>query len=286
MRYSELYENKKHGTLDFPIELYCVNETKPRYQMPFHWHIEYEMILVRQGSFELTVDGKKYQMAQGDCAWIGSGTVHGGIPQNCEYACIVFDLQSFLHHIKFNAKSAAVFLSNSDIYTGVYHPDTAVAQQITSIFTAMETHDKGYEWITLGLLCQLIGEFIAATTQEELPVKDRVQIQKLKDVLRYIRKNIDQPVTLTELATVCGMSPKYFCRAFRSMTGKTPIEYVNFYRVETACEMLATTSDSITEIALNCGFNDMSYFSKIFSRLKGTSPSQFRKDFHKEQSEQ
>lgn len=285
MRYSELYENKKHGTLDFPIELYCVNETKPRYQMPFHWHIEYEMIVVRQGSFELTLDGKKYLMTEGDCAWIGSGTVHGGIPQDCEYACIVFDLQSFLHHIKFNAKSAAVFLSNSEIYTGVYHPDTAVARQITSIFTAMETHGKGYEWITLGLICQLIGEFIAATTQEELPVKDRVQIQKLKDVLRYIRKNIDQPVTLTELAAVCGMSPKYFCRAFRGMTGKTPIEYVNFYRVETACEMLATTSDSITEIALNCGFNDMSYFSKIFSRLKGTSPSQFRKDFQKEQSE-
>ena len=89
--------------------------------------------------------------------------------------------------------------------------------------------------------------------------------------------NYKNEVTLQELATLAGMSPKYFCRAFSQMTGKTPIEYLNYYRIEQAGERLIFTENSITEIALDCGFHDMSYFSKTFSRYKGLSPSAFRK---------
>lgn len=60
------------------------------------------------------------------------------------------------------------------------------------------------------------------------------------------------------------MAPKYFCRVFHQITGRTPINYLNYYRVECAAELLRSTDDSITEIAFACGFNDSCYFSKHF----------------------
>ncbi len=89
MNYSELHEYKKRGTFDFPIELYYVDENEPRYQMPLHWHLEYELILVLSGSFTLSLDGQIVELEKGDCAWIGDGVVHGGTPNNCVYECVV-----------------------------------------------------------------------------------------------------------------------------------------------------------------------------------------------------
>ena len=60
MDYSSLHEDKKRGKFDFPIELYYVDSSAPRYQMPLHWHLEYELILVLKGNFHLSIDGKKY----------------------------------------------------------------------------------------------------------------------------------------------------------------------------------------------------------------------------------
>ena len=71
------------------------------------------------------------------------------------------------------------------------------------------------------------------------------------------------------------MNPKYFCRYFRSMTERTPIDYLNYYRIECACEMLSTKDISIKEVALSCGFNDESYFIKTFHKYKGITPKQF-----------
>ncbi len=107
--------------------------------------------------------------------------------------------------------------------------------------------------------------------------ESREKTLRLKNVLTYMRDRYDSAVTLSELAAVAGMNPKYFCRAFSQMTGRTPIDYLNYYRMEQAGEQLAFTARPVTEIALNCGFSDISYFSRIFSRYKGVSPSAYRR---------
>lgn len=92
-------------------------------------------------------------------------------------------------------------------------------------------------------------------------------------------------LTLGNLAEAADMSPKYFCRFFSEMTGKTPIEYLNYYRIECAAEQLLYTDDLVTDIALNCGYNDLSYFVKTFKKYKAQTPKQFRKTIiHKEKS--
>lgn len=277
MDYSELYENKKRGTFDFPIELYYVDKSSPRYHMPLHWHLEYELILVQQGTFSLSLDGVTTVLESGDCAWIGDGVVHGGTPDNCIYECVVFDLGTLLHDTPVCSRSAAEFLADRNGYTSVFKKGSECSVLADKIFECMETEQHGYEWTTVGLMWQLMGKMISLKKPPENISRDRVKINKLKNVLTFIRSNYYETITLDELAKVAGMSPRYFCRAFSAMTGKTPIEYLNYYRIESAGEKLLMTDSSITEIALSCGFNDMSYFSKMFSRYKGMSPSAYRR---------
>ena len=85
------------------------------------------------------------------------------------------------------------------------------------------------------------------------------------------------PLTLEEISGSVNMSPKYFCRFFHEMTHRTPIDYLNYYRIERACYQLITTNLSITEIAYASGFNDLSYFIKTFKKYKGTTPKKYLK---------
>ncbi|HCB90521.1 MAG TPA: AraC family transcriptional regulator, partial [Ruminococcaceae bacterium] len=100
---------------------------------------------------------------------------------------------------------------------------------------------------------------------------------QMKNVLLRIRKDYSSPLTLKQLADEAGLAPQYFCRVFKQVTGRTPIDYLNYYRIECAAELLCATEDSITEIALSCGFNDLSYFIRLFRQMKGMSAGQFRK---------
>lgn len=278
MNYSALYENKRRGTFDFPIELYYVDAASPRYQMPLHWHLEYELILIMEGSFELSLDGKSFMLEKGDCAWIGDGVIHGGEPHGCVYECVVFDLGTLLHDTPVCAGIAAEFLADENGNTEIFKKSSKQALLADKIFEAMEKEQKGYEWETVGLMWQLMGSLIGLKQKPLTVSRNRNKILRLKNVLTYIKDNYENQISLNELAGVAGMAPRYFCRAFSAMTGKTPIEYLNYYRVEQAGEQLLLTEDTVTEIALNCGFNDMSYFSKTFAKHKGCSPSAYRKN--------
>lgn len=278
MNYGSLYENKKRGTFDFPIELYRVDSASPRYQMPFHWHLEYELILVKSGIFELSLDGSVFAMNSGDCAWIGTGVLHGGTPEECIYECVVFDLGTLLHDTPICAKSAAEFLSDENEYTGVFRAGSVQSDLASRLLSAMRQEQKGYEWTTLGLMWQLMGSLINSRPSSSSPSRDRQRLLRLKSVLSHIRDHYQNTMSLEELAAIAQMSPKYFCRAFSQMTGRTPVEYLNYYRIEQAGEQLVMTENSVTEIALNCGFHDMSYFSKTFTRYKGVSPRTYRKE--------
>ena len=79
------------------------------------------------------------------------------------------------------------------------------------------------------------------------------------------------------LADVLNLSPEHFCRLFHSITGKSPIDYLNYYRIECACELLSSSQKSITEVAYSCGFNDLSYFNRIFKRYKKVTPGHYQK---------
>ena len=98
---------------------------------------------------------------------------------------------------------------------------------------------------------------------------------ELKTVLNYIALHYPDKITLKEMADCVHMNPNYFCRFFKEMTRRTPMDYLNQYRIECACEKLCTKSDSILNISLDCGFNDANYFIKVFKKHKGCTPLQY-----------
>lgn len=101
-------------------------------------------------------------------------------------------------------------------------------------------------------------------------------ISRLDEVLGFLRANRTEEVTLEEAAAIAKMSPKSFCRFFKANTGKTLIEYLHELRIGEACRQLLETDRSISEIAFDCGFNNLSNFNRRFRNLKSTTPREFR----------
>jgi AraC-like DNA-binding protein len=101
---------------------------------------------------------------------------------------------------------------------------------------------------------------------------------RIKPVLEYIEAHYSEPLSLDTLASVAGMNSRYFCRVFYSLTNSTPINYLNFYRIEHAAYLIESTDLPITDIASECGFWESSYFTKVFKKYKNTTPQKYRQD--------
>lgn len=280
MKYLSFHENKRRGSFDFPIELYYVDASHPRYEMPVHWHVESELIFVLQGKLHLSVEGETVTLTQGESVFLSAGLMHGGIPAECVYECLVFDFERFFQDsIICRDRFAAMFGQSLQIQR-YFAGGSDAAKLIDSIFAAMETEQSGYEFTTTGLLWQFAGLvlhqklYISRTAAITRSAKRAEQIKK---ALRYIHENYMKNVTLEQLAAEAEMAPKYFCRVFREITGRTPIDYLNYYRIECAGELLCASQESVTEVALSCGFDDLSYFVRLFKKYKGVSARVYKK---------
>ena len=107
---------------------------------------------------------------------------------------------------------------------------------------------------------------------------------RIKPVLEYIEAHYSEPLSLDTLASVAGMNSRYFCRVFYSLTNSTPINYLNFYRIEHAAYLIESTDMQITDVASECGFWESSYFTKVFKKYKGTTPQKYRQQTKKEKA--
>jgi AraC family transcriptional regulator len=101
---------------------------------------------------------------------------------------------------------------------------------------------------------------------------------RLMRVLRDIETNIGEPITLANLAATAGLSRMYFAKQFRATTGIRPHDCVLRKRVERAQQLLATTSDSLVDIALSVGFQTQPHFTTVFKNIVGSTPYQWRRE--------
>jgi AraC-like DNA-binding protein len=99
---------------------------------------------------------------------------------------------------------------------------------------------------------------------------------RLRRVIEYIQQNLDQDLTLTELAALVYMSPYHFARLFKRSTGVPPHRFVVRQRITRACAILATPEPSITQISRMVGFRTPSHFTTVFRRVTGITPGGYR----------
>ena len=285
MKYFDYKENKQHGTFDFPIEFYHVTPNHSRYNMPYHWHTECEIIRILEGEFILFIDEDKIVARKNDLLFIHGGIFHGGLPNNCIYECIVFDMKLLLKDNHACTKQIYDIINHNKVIAPKLPSNIKDLNTCcTSLFESMRLKNIGYEFITQGSLYYLIGTILENKLymkNDNHTKKTKERFLQFKNVITLIENEYQNPLTLEDLSRASGMSPKYFCRFFHEMSHKTPIEYLNYYRIEIACEQLLATELSITEIALNCGFNDVSYFIKTFKKYKGLTPKKYLKSLDK-----
>ena len=281
MQFHELNESKQRGTVDFPFEYYHIDQHYPRYIMNYHWHIEYEFIRILKGEFHATLDGKDVYAHEGDLLFINSGTLHSGIPHACVYECLVFDMNSFLRH---NPSCKPLIQDIVDHTIFIFHhfkpKNQLIHNTVWNIFDAMKNQQPGYELIVYGEIYHFLGLVYAGHyyyQDSEAPQtrKDYKRIIQLKNVLELIESSYSTALTLTDMSKAANMSSKYFCRFFAEMTHQRPMDYLNRHRIEHACYQLSSTDASVTDVAYNCGFNDLSYFIKTFKKYKGTTPGKY-----------
>lgn len=279
MKYIEFIERRQHGSFEFPFAFYDVNKFHSRYNMQLHWHKEFEIIHVVSGRFFLSIDDIHYTLSEGDTAVISGGSLHGGTPEECHYQCLVFDLEFFIKNHCFCAESLqAVLLHEQNITPFFPGSNIFVKSCCEELMEINMKQAPGWQLSSIGSMCSLLGYFLRQKcfiSTSSFPLKNKKKIKQFKTVLSFISDHYTEKLTLEQLAASIPMNKNYFCHFFQELTGYTPMEYVNYYRIESACEQLATTDKSITEIAMDCGFSDTSYFIKIFRKYKNVTPAKY-----------
>ena len=281
MHYLDLNEKKQHGTEDFPVEYYFVDSGHPQYYMPYHWHMEYEMIRICQGNFTISLDQKEICAQAGDVIFIHDGVLHGGTPHNCVYECLVFDLNS-LKKVSYACHHEIRKITHHEIYVFEHMKRQTLTPPLDGIvgalFESMGQRKNGYELATYGWLYLLFSHIFSRglylEPDHQTPRNYR-RILQLKNVLELIESSYSQELTLEALSKAAGMSPKYFCRFFHEMTHRTPVDYLNHYRVECASHLLQNTDMPLLDVADAVGFHDLSYFIKTFKKYKGITPKKY-----------
>ena len=291
---SSFYERKKHGTKKYPAAYYYVDREHPQHHMPFHWHTEWELIRVKEKSLILHIDENEIVAKEGDILMIQDSMFHGGVVSNGIYECLVFDFYGLFHEME----PVKEFLRPFYRLNLLPHLHFEVEKEPEICKIAAEIMDSNYnyfkendesdgimdngwrELLTSGGLSRLFGMILQKglyVENKQESVRSSHKISRIKNVLEYVEKHFQSPITLGELAEVAGMNPQYFCRAFKEVTMQSPMDYVIYYRVEQAVRLLAATDMSVMDVALECGFNDCSYFIRVFKRQKNITPNQYRK---------
>lgn len=146
---------------------------------------------------------------------------------------------------------------------------------------AQEVADPGFaaDLLVEGL-ARAMASLLARLDGIAQPEAERLHLPpwRLKRVLDYIEARLAEPIGLTDLAEVAGLSPFHFSRMFKLATGTTPYRHVRDRRLDTACRMLRETQLPIDAIASTCGFGSTSHFTTAFSKAMRQPPARYRRD--------
>lgn len=234
----------------------------------------HELILVTGGNGNIIIENKKYPAKEGMVFYICSNTLQS----------IESDIKNPLYFLSVHFSYADVLfmdnkwdIRNETLMLPLYPmQELKDCYQINDIFKKLvdSWNEKlpGYELITKALLQQLIFEIYRNNKKETHNYSVSLKIEK---TIKYMHENVNRKLTLTELSDMVQLSPAYLSRAFKENTGYSVISFFNKLKVDTAKELIIDGNKKVKEIAQEVGFSDEFYFSRIFKKIEGVSPSEF-----------
>lgn len=286
MNNKSFHENRSHGSSVFPLQVYSHHDKDGLYFVSQHWHEEIEFIYVETGTLSVTIHGHTHTLCPEQFCFINSGELHEikSTGESLHHA-IVFqpNLLDFALYDAGQHNFIRPVTSQKLLFPSLCpHIDSILS---TKILTYMKEIVALYHTlplcavlnIKLNLLHIIESLFQAhAFCANTLTEQDINSLDRLKKIIEYIHENYMYHISLQTLSDMCFMSPNYFCQYFRKETGKSPVTFINEYRIEKAASLLADTNTPVSYIASSVGFDNFSYFIRKFREYKGVTPKTYR----------
>lgn len=276
-----------HGTTAFPIA--CYYDDFREMDVPWHWHEEFEAVRITGGSCVVAAGNQKFTLHAGEGFFINSEILHGAWDPKGT-GCI---FHSLVFHPRLVGGSLDSVFHQEYVQPILCHPaleiiplSPAVAWQaqvldaIEEAWQQCRQEPDGYVFRVRNALSQLIW-----LLHSHMPMrpsrshsKANRDAERIKTMLSFVHAHYSGEISTGAIASSAMISESECLRCFRSTIGTTPIQYVKQYRIQQAAILLASTGEKISDIAGQCGFQDMSYFTRTFRELKGCVPTEYRKN--------
>ena len=260
------------------------------FQSPFHSHPELELVYVTESYGKRIIGNSVEQFEAGDMVFLGSDIPHVWLNDEMYYRGIP----------KLKAKSIVVYF-NKDIFGSLFY-ELKEANKVGILFN-QATRGLSITGKTNKLIAQklaallkkkdfdiIVGLFdilsvlsnskdISFINNEAYtPVDDNSKTDRLSAVFKHVKENYQQDISLTNIAKLANLTPPSFCRLFKVRTKKHFVEYLNEVRVSNACKLLMETDKGISAIAYECGYKTVSNFNKLFKKITGVTPKEYKKN--------
>ena len=241
---------------------------------PDHYHNFFEIFYLTSGSCHFLLKDTVYNLEKGDLVFIAPGELHHSIYNegaNCEIYMIYFKQDHLLINHPDTTKS---FMGSvPTLYRDNF---SALLSRMLSEYARIDEYSESF--LSVYLQEMLLTLMRHSVLDEKEPALLHSKDADILLATKYIYKNFKQPLSLEQVSNVASLSPTYFSKKFKQTTGMGFKEYLNYVRLKHAQAALLTTDSTITEIALEYGFNDSNYFKDLFKKVYGKSPREFRKN--------
>ena len=239
-----------------------------------HYHVFYEIFYIYSGECFFLLKDSVYHLKKGDLVFIAPGELHHAQYErtdSCEIINILFK-KEFLPPGSYSDMHSFMG-SVPALYQDDFH---SILNKMISESTNIDEYSDAFlnSYMQIVLLTLMRNSVMNEEEPDLLNSRDAEILLATK----YIYKNFQKPLTLEEVSSVASLSPTYFSKKFKATTGMGFKEYLNYVRLKHAQTALLTTNNTITDIALEYGFNDSNYFKDLFKKVYGKSPREYRKN--------
>jgi len=287
VEWKDFQETVNHGTVAFPLASYLWTGEFD-YTVNQHWHKEMEIIYFEKGSFQFTCNSEDYTVVGPALAFIDAEVMHGlSLRKGQLESALVFDCRMLSYEWYDESQRVIIepLISHKLKLPPFIYPEDEAWKEILPIYKkAFSEAQKKKATSNLKVklylteILSLLYEYQLLTLTEVVEEADVYQVGNIKKAVSYIREHYNSKMKISDVADCVGMSEQYFCRYFKKMMGKTLTEYMNEIRVDKASELLSSTEEKIIDIALQCGYDNVSYFIKRFKNIKGITPQEYRRE--------
>jgi AraC-like DNA-binding protein len=279
-------ELKQHGNEQFPflVSYQKLSEYESGSFM-WHWHPEIEITYVQKGTMCYKVNHMVYHLKEGDIVFNNSGALHSGTMENqkdCAYIPVTFDSRLIYGFFQSTVNSKYVDPVIQDSMLPAICIDQSepwhkpFREYLLRIINLDEKKPDFYELditICLQSMWRLLLEHI--TYEPQASRENSLEYDRIKKILSYIEENYQNKITLNDIAGHIHLCESECTRLFKRHMNTTLFAFLQEYRIERSLEFLQD-DQPVSAVADKAGFSDPNYYSKVFAKIKGCSPREYR----------